>query len=248
MDQQQDIEALTLTASIVSAHVSHNAVKADDLPNLIISVFQSIKGVNVVADRPPELIPAVPIKKSVFSDHIICLEDGKKLKMLRRHIQTAYGLTPEAYRTKWGLPYDYPMVAPDYAEKRSELAKTIGLGRKPSDPAKRPLSFSRPVSKAAPPKRVVKPEPEPEPVDVEPDDDEVEITAEAQTQEDQARVDEYNQEGESQVPEEEVQEGEHDDSVIAQEPETEPMFRSTRKASPKKATGRISKKPAKGRR
>ena len=123
-------ELLRLTAQIVAAQVAHNPVAPDALPELIRSVHASLAGAGKpaeVAERPQ---PAVPPKKSVFPDFIICLEDGKKLKMLKRHLQTSYGLTPEQYREKWGLPHDYPMVAPNYAEKRSTLAKSIGLGRK----------------------------------------------------------------------------------------------------------------------
>ena len=121
---------LSLTAQIVSAHVSNNAVASDALPSLIQDVFRTLSGIGtevVEAERPQ---PAVPIKRSVFPDHIICLEDGKKLKMLKRHLKTAYNMTPEHYRERWGLPSEYPMVAPNYAERRSALAKEIGLGTK----------------------------------------------------------------------------------------------------------------------
>ncbi len=104
-----------------------------ELPALIDRVFQSLAGIATGSAATPEAAPtpAVPVKKSVFADYIVCLEDGKKLKMLKRHLMTSYGLTPDAYRARWGLPSSYPMVAPSYAEKRSTLAKTIGLGRKP---------------------------------------------------------------------------------------------------------------------
>ncbi len=121
---------LSLTAQIVSAHVSNNAVASDALPSLIQDVFRTLSGIGtevVEAERPQ---PAVPINRSVFPDHIICLEDGKKLKMLKRHLKTAYNMTPEQYRERWGLPSEYPMVAPNYAERRSVLAKEIGLGTK----------------------------------------------------------------------------------------------------------------------
>ena len=121
---------LELTSEIVSAHVSNNHVPASELSAAIETVFARLSSLEVVTEEPVELVPAVPIKKSVTDDHIICLEDGKKLKMLKRHLVTAYGMTPEDYRAKWGLPYDYPMVAPAYARKRQELAKKIGLGRK----------------------------------------------------------------------------------------------------------------------
>ena len=122
---------LGLTAQIVSAHVSNNAVASDALPSLIQEVYKTLSGIGtevVEAERPQ---PAVPIKRSVFADHIVCLEDGKKLKMLKRHLKTAYNMTPDDYRERWGLPADYPMVAPNYAKQRSSLAKKIGLGTKP---------------------------------------------------------------------------------------------------------------------
>ena len=121
-------DVLGLTAQIVSAHASNNAVMPDALPSLIQDVYKTLAGVGRVpaaVDRPQ---PAVPIKKSVMADHIVCLEDGKKLKMLKRHLMTAYDMTPSEYRERWGLGPDYPMVAPDYARKRSLLAKQVGLG------------------------------------------------------------------------------------------------------------------------
>lgn len=125
-------ELLTLTSDIVAAHVSNNSVVSSDLPALIESVFGTLSGLGAEAVEPEvELKPAVPVKKSITPDFIICLEDGKKLKMLKRHLKTAYGMTPEDYRAKWSLPHDYPMVAPNYAAKRQQLAKKIGLGRKP---------------------------------------------------------------------------------------------------------------------
>jgi predicted transcriptional regulator len=126
-------DVLGLTARIVASHVSNNAIETAALPALIQEVFRALStiGHEKVA-APPErktpLQPAVPWKKSVFPDYIICLEDGKELKMLRRHLKSAYGLTPEAYRERWGLPADYPMVAPNYANHRSSLAKKSGLG------------------------------------------------------------------------------------------------------------------------
>ncbi len=123
-------ELLTLTADIVAAHVSHNSVTPETLLAMISSVYNTLSSVGSVPEVAERPVPAVPIKRSVFPDHIVCLEDGKKLKMLKRHLQTAYKLTPEQYRERWGLPLDYPMVAPDYAAKRSSLAKSIGLGRK----------------------------------------------------------------------------------------------------------------------
>ena len=130
-DDAGNADALGLTAQIVSAHVSKNNVAPDALPALIQDVFRTLSNVGrepVQADKPQ---PAVPVKKSVFPDHIICLEDGKKLKMLKRHLKTSFNMTPEQYRERWGLPADYPMVAPDYASHRSSLAKKIGLGTKP---------------------------------------------------------------------------------------------------------------------
>lgn len=115
------------------AHVSKNQLEMETLSTLIQSVYRSLSTAGNMEVAPaPVQTPAVPIKKSVFPDHIICLEDGKKLKMLKRHLQASYGLTPDAYRAKWGLPWDYPMVAPSYAATRSSLAKKIGLGRKPT--------------------------------------------------------------------------------------------------------------------
>ncbi len=122
---------LGLTAQIVSAHVSNNSVSLDALPSLIQEVYKTLAGVGKEPIQPERPQPAVPVKKSVFADHIICLEDGKKLKMLKRHLKTAYNMTPDQYRDRWGLPPDYPMVAPNYARHRSSLAKKIGLGTKP---------------------------------------------------------------------------------------------------------------------
>ncbi len=131
---------LGLTAQIVSAHVSNNAVSRDALPDLIQQVFSTLMAAGTEQVEPERLQPAVPIKKSVFAEYIVCLEDGKKLKMLKRHLQTSYNMTPEQYRERWGLPHDYPMVAPKYAEHRSELAKKIGLGRKPAPVEEAPLA------------------------------------------------------------------------------------------------------------
>jgi predicted transcriptional regulator len=124
---------ITLTSDIVAAHVSNNSVAVSDLPVLISNVYTALAGLNPnepVAEPAPE--PAVSIRSSIKNDHIVCLEDGKKLKMLKRHLATRYNLTPDQYRARWNLPADYPMVAPAYAEKRRELAKKIGLGRKPA--------------------------------------------------------------------------------------------------------------------
>lgn len=128
-----DAHILGLTAQIVSAHVANNTVQPDALPALIQSVFKTLAAAGKEAPEPVKLEPAVPIKRSIFADHIVCLEDGKKLKMLKRHLATSYQMTPQQYRERWGLPHDYPMVAPDYAKHRSALAKQIGLGRKPAE-------------------------------------------------------------------------------------------------------------------
>jgi predicted transcriptional regulator len=125
-------EILALTTEIVAAHVANNAMVQNEVPELIQSVFAKLTELASGEDGGSvELTPAVPVKKSVTDDYIICLEDGKKLKMLKRHLMTAFGMTPDDYRAKWGLKADYPMVAPNYAAKRQELAKKIGLGRKP---------------------------------------------------------------------------------------------------------------------
>ena len=133
---------LSLTAEIVAAFTGHNTVATSDLPGLIKTVYETLRAAGTVeAEKPVEaLVPAVPIKKSVMPEFIVCLEDGKKLKMLKRHLATRYNMTPAEYRTRWGLPSDYPMVAPAYAAKRSELAKSIGLGRKPVETAPEPAA------------------------------------------------------------------------------------------------------------
>lgn len=123
---------ITLTSDIVAAHVSNNSVSVDDVSTLIGKVYGALAGLGqavIVEEKLPE--PAVSIRSSVKTDYIVCLEDGKKLKMLKRHLMTHYNMTPDQYRARWNLPADYPMVAPAYAEKRRELAKKIGLGRKP---------------------------------------------------------------------------------------------------------------------
>ncbi len=130
-DQAKSGELLELTTEIVAAHVSNNTLPVSDLPRLIQDVYRTLSAVGGSTAAPDRPRPAVPIKKSVTADHIICLEDGKKLKMLKRHLKTAYNMTPEEYRERWGLPSDYPMVAPNYAKHRSSLAKKIGLGTRP---------------------------------------------------------------------------------------------------------------------
>lgn len=137
-DMTQDDRILELTAEIVSAHVANNSVAMADLPNLIKEVHATLASINDVPEVEEEILqPAVPIKKSIQPDFIVCLEDGKKLKMLKRHLKTAYDMTPDDYRQRWGLPSDYPMVAPNYAKQRSELAKTIGLGNRSKTKGKR---------------------------------------------------------------------------------------------------------------
>ena len=137
MAGESDTDVLRLTAKIISAHVGNNQVTVAALPELIQSVHRSLAAAGMAepAPAPAPPTPAVPIRKSVFPDHIVCLEDGKTLKMLKRHLQASYGMTPQQYREKWGLPADYPMVAPNYASHRSSLAKQAGLGRKPGCPA-----------------------------------------------------------------------------------------------------------------
>ena len=120
-----------LTSDIVAAHVSNNSVSVDEVPALISNVYGALAGLGNAPAAEVKLEPAVSVRSSVKADHIVCLEDGKKMKMLKRHLMTDHGLTPAEYRARWGLPADYPMVAPDYAEKRRMLAKEIGLGRKP---------------------------------------------------------------------------------------------------------------------
>jgi predicted transcriptional regulator len=124
-------DLLALTADIVSSHVANNSVAVNDLPQLIQNVFSTLAGLGGAVKSPEvKQEPAVAIRNSIKPDYIVCLEDGKKLKMLKRHLMTSYGMTPDDYRAKWGLPADYPMVAPNYAESRRQLAKSIGLGTK----------------------------------------------------------------------------------------------------------------------
>lgn len=141
MDDQADF--IVLAADVVSAYVGNNLVAVTDLPSLIQSVHAALSNTAIGKTEEPviELKPAVSIKKSLTPDYIICLEDGKQFKSLKRHLSTKYGMTPEDYRAKWGLPTDYPMVAPNYAAARSALAKQSGLGQK------------RAAAKAAPAKR-----------------------------------------------------------------------------------------------
>ena len=119
----------------LSRPIGHNSVHADELPTFIRSVYEALEQVGTPTPAAEPLTPAVPIRKSVFPSYIVCLEDGKKLQMLKRHLQASYGMTPADYRAKWGLPDSYPMTAPDYAARRSALAKENGLGRVPKQPA-----------------------------------------------------------------------------------------------------------------
>jgi predicted transcriptional regulator len=131
MSTNNDASLIEMTVEIVAAYVSGNELPSNDLPNLIATVFASLRntqdGLPILASK--ELVPAVPTKKSVFPDHIVCLEDGKRFKSLKRHLRSSYDMSPDDYRAKWGLAADYPMVAPNYAAARSDLAKKIGLGR-----------------------------------------------------------------------------------------------------------------------
>lgn len=157
-------ELLSLTADIVSSHVSNNSVAVSDLPSLIGNVYASLAGLGAPsAVEQVKQEPAVSVRASVKPDYIVCLEDGKKLKMLKRHLMTSYGMTPDAYRAKWNLPADYPMVAPNYAERRRSLAIRIGLGNKrvaadetpavveaPAAPSEKPARGRRKVGIAVP--------------------------------------------------------------------------------------------------
>ena len=137
MSHTTHTDILQLTTTIVSAHIAGNDLPTDDLPALIQGVYAALAKAPEATTkeaRAERQEPAVPVKQSVFPDYIVCLEDGRKLKMLRRHLATRYGMTVAEYRSKWGLPASYPVVAPNYATKRSELAKQIGLGRKQPEP------------------------------------------------------------------------------------------------------------------
>ena len=138
MDNQgKDDTLITLTADIVAAHVSNNSVAVNDLPQLIANVHGALSGLGGTGPAPEvRLEPKVPVRSSIKPDYIVCLEDGKRLKMLKRHLMTHYQMTPDQYRQKWGLNSDYPMVAPNYAEQRRTLAKAIGLGTKRRKTAK----------------------------------------------------------------------------------------------------------------
>ena len=129
-DVTNDDTLITLTADIVAAHVSNNSVAVNDLPQLINNIHGALAGLSGRSAPEAKPEPKVPIRSSIRPDYIVCLEDGKKLKMLKRHLMTHYQMTPDQYRQKWGLNSDYPMVAPNYAEQRRALAKAIGLGTK----------------------------------------------------------------------------------------------------------------------
>ena len=140
MDNQNEMAEtlITLTADIVAAHVSNNSVAVSDLPLIIQNVHSALAGLGTPTAEPEvKQEPAVSIRSSIKPDYVVCLEDGKKLKMLKRHLMTHYQMTPDDYRAKWNLPADYPMVAPNYAEQRRTLAKKIGLGTKPRNRAKK---------------------------------------------------------------------------------------------------------------
>ena len=171
MVEGQDENLIALTADIVSAHVSNNQVASADIADLIASVHGALAALGEPAPAPEVgLKPAVSVRSSVKPDHIVCLEDGKKLKMLKRHLATHHGMSPADYRAKWKLPADYPLVAPDYAAQRKDLALAIGLGRKPGlgksktptekPAAKRKLSVKfaegEPASNPVPPKRAAR--------------------------------------------------------------------------------------------
>ncbi len=128
-ESEKDTSSLESVSKIVSAYVSNNSLPSDELPDLIKTIHEALQNPDQAAASTPE--PAVPIKKSIRPNYVVCLEDGIKLKMLKRHLRTSFDMSPDEYRRKWGLSSDYPMVAPKYAAKRSEIAKIIGLGRKP---------------------------------------------------------------------------------------------------------------------
>ena len=141
--ESTQFDITSLTADIVSAYVAHNALTSDKIPEFIGSVYGALSKASVQGVEPEkvELKPAVPVKKSVTPDYIICLEDGKKFKSLKRHLKSHYDMSPEDYREKWGLPHDYPMVAPSYAAARSDLAKNMGLGRRPAEAVQAPAAI-----------------------------------------------------------------------------------------------------------
>ena len=157
MTEELNNELLSLTADIVAAHVANNRVATNEVADLISQVHSALSGLGTpLKTEEPEPQPAVPVRSSIKHDYIVCLEDGKKLKMLKRYLRTNYSMTPDEYRTKWKLPRDYPMVAPAYAEQRRGLAQAIGLGRKKAD-----TSSAAPAAKPARAKAAAKPAKDP---------------------------------------------------------------------------------------
>ena len=147
MSEQLTPDLLGITARIVASHVASNHVEASALPSLILSIYRTVSSVDAPEPAPAAAQPpAVPVKKSVFPDFIVCLEDGKKLRMLKRYLKVRFGLTPNDYRTKWGLLQDYPMVAPNYASTRSALAKQSGFGRRPVAARTEPIETAEPAT------------------------------------------------------------------------------------------------------
>lgn len=133
-DSESIMTLITHASDIVSSHVGRNRVAVDELPSLITTVYAALASLGENHETPTEIqAPAVPVRNSVKPDYIVCLEDGKKMKMLKRYLRTNYDMSPEEYRARWSLPADYPMIAPNYAEKRRAIAKNIGLGRKPGN-------------------------------------------------------------------------------------------------------------------
>ncbi|QYE33237.1 MucR family transcriptional regulator (plasmid) [Polymorphobacter sp. PAMC 29334] len=157
-DLASNNELLSLTADIVSSHVANNSVALSDVPGLIGNVYAALANLgSQVEPEPVQQTPAVSIRASVKTDYLVCLEDGKQLKMLKRHLMTTYGMTPDAYRAKWKLAADYPMVAPAYAETRRSLALKIGLGRKASVAPPAPVVEASPAKKPRSPRAKLAP-------------------------------------------------------------------------------------------
>jgi predicted transcriptional regulator len=160
LDQDNEMDIVSIAADIVAAYVSNNQVPVGELPKLIGDIHAALHGIGTPATEPEvKQEPAVAIRKSITSDYIICLEDGKKFKSLKRHIRVHYNLSPDDYRQKWNLPADYPMVAPSYAAIRSAMAKSIGLGRKTAvpTPTAKPKSAARAVAATAAPTAIKSP-------------------------------------------------------------------------------------------
>ncbi len=168
-EAHDNTELLSLTADIVSSHVSNNSVAVSDLPGLIGNVYAALAGLGTVAaPEKAQQEPAVSVRASIKPDYIVCLEDGKKLKMLKRHLMTSYGLTPDAYRAKWNLPADYPMVAPSYAERRrtsrsASASATSARPPRPPKPLRPPRSRARPRRRVSRPRRDDRGDPAPPP-------------------------------------------------------------------------------------